>query len=83
MGAGVTAVSATQYYPYLDTGQLKGLLGGLKGAAEYEKMVEEPGLATMGMDAQSIVHLMTVIIVVVTNILYIISRSQIRKKERA
>ena len=41
LGGGVTAVSATQYYPYLDTGQLNGLIGGLKGAAEYEKLVDD------------------------------------------
>lgn len=37
---GVTAVSAADNYPYLQTGQLVGLLGGLKGAAEYEELVE-------------------------------------------
>ena len=41
LGGGVTAVSATQYYPYLDTGQLNGLIGGLKGAAEYEILVND------------------------------------------
>jgi len=80
MGAGCTAVSATQYYPYLNTGQLKGLLGGLKGAAEYENMIKEPGLALKGMNAQSVVHLMTVIIVIFTNILYLISRSQLKRR---
>jgi hypothetical protein len=39
MGAGNTAVQAPQVYPYLDSGQLKGLLGGLNGAAEFEKVV--------------------------------------------
>ena len=80
MGAGVTAVSATQYYPYVNTGQLVGLIGGLKGAAEYEKLVDEIGLASKGMGAQSIVHLMTVLIVIITNILFIVSR-RLQKKE--
>jgi len=35
LGAGVSAVSAPQLYPYYP-GQLLGLLGGVKGAAEYE-----------------------------------------------
>ena len=39
LGGGCTAVSATQYYPYLNTGQINGLIGGLKGVAEYEKLV--------------------------------------------
>jgi len=46
---GVTAVMAADEYPYLQSGQLIGMLSGLKGAAEYEKMVDvfaayrEPG----------------------------------------
>ncbi len=54
IGGGCTAVSAPQFYPYLGTGQMVGLLGGLKGAADYETMVrlEEdnaaPGTATPG-----------------------------------
>lgn len=87
MGAGCTAVSATQYYPFLNSGQILGLLGGLKGAAEYEKMVltagywHKPGPATMGMDAQSIVHTMTVIIVIFTNFLYLMQRTRRREEE--
>jgi len=37
---GVTAVMAADYYPQLQTGQLVGMLGGLKGAAEYEHLVD-------------------------------------------
>ena len=46
---GVTAVMAADQYPYLQSGQLIGMLSGLKGAAEYEKLVDvfaayrEPG----------------------------------------
>ncbi|MFI5370619.1 MAG: hypothetical protein ACHQ52_03605 [Candidatus Eisenbacteria bacterium] len=56
MVAGVTAVSAPEFYPYLETGQLQGLLGGMAGAAEYEKLQHEVGSATRGMDAQSLAH---------------------------
>ena len=37
---GSTAVSAAKYYPFLQTEQMAGLMGGLKGAAEYEQLVE-------------------------------------------
>jgi hypothetical protein len=37
---GVTAVMAADEYPYLQTGQVTGMLSGLKGAAEYEKLVD-------------------------------------------
>lgn len=40
VASGVTAVMAADAYPFMQTGQLIGLLGGLKGAAEYEKMVD-------------------------------------------
>jgi hypothetical protein len=40
VATGVTAVSAAETYPYLQTGQLIGMLGGLKGAAEYEELVD-------------------------------------------
>jgi len=53
VGAGVTAVMAPKMYSFLEAGQMTGLLGGMKGAAEYEKMIGKPGSATIGMDAQS------------------------------
>ncbi|MBW6513301.1 MAG: hypothetical protein K0B87_00885 [Candidatus Syntrophosphaera sp.] len=40
IAVGVTAVMAADQYPYLQTGQFIGMLAGLKGAAEYEKLVE-------------------------------------------
>ncbi len=40
VAVGVTAVMAADQYPYLQSGQLIGMLSGLKGAAEYEKMVD-------------------------------------------
>ncbi|GAB1365901.1 MAG TPA: hypothetical protein PL160_00160 [Candidatus Cloacimonas sp.] len=49
VAVGVTAVMAADEYPYLQSGQLIGMLAGLKGAAEYEKLVDvfaayrEPG----------------------------------------
>lgn len=79
LGSGCTAVSAPEYYPYFQAKQLVGLLGGLKGAAEYEKLVNHPGIATSGMDAQTISHLMIILFIVLGNIIYIIER---RKKKK-
>ncbi|MCK4305615.1 MAG: hypothetical protein KAY24_15365, partial [Candidatus Eisenbacteria sp.] len=39
VAVGCTAVSAPKYYAYLDAGQMIGLLGGLKGASEYERLL--------------------------------------------
>ena len=68
MVAGVTAVSAPEYYPYLQSGQLKGLLGGMAGAAEYEKLRNEKGSATRGMDAQSLAHFFVAFCIVLGNV---------------
>jgi hypothetical protein len=74
IAGGCTAVSAPQFFPYLQTGQLIGLLGGLKGAAEYETMVEYAGDATRRMDAQSIAHLVIIIFIIFANVSYFVLR---------
>jgi hypothetical protein len=68
--SGCTAVSAPEFYPYLQSGQLVGLLGGMKGAAEYEQLVGVSGLGKRGMDSQSIAHLVILLFIVVGNIAY-------------
>jgi hypothetical protein len=65
--AGVTAVSAPEYYPYLQSGQLLGLLGGMAGAAEYEKARGESGAATRGMVPQSFAHLFVALCILAGN----------------
>jgi hypothetical protein len=64
---GCTAVMATDYYPYLSSKQLLGLIGGMKGAAEYERLIDTFGDARRGMDAQSMVHLIVVLLVILGN----------------
>lgn len=87
LGAGCTAVSATQYYPYINTGQINGLIGGLKGAAEYEKLLDDKyglgvgeksllGDGMKGMGSQSVVHALIILIVVITNIFYFLTRGK-------
>jgi hypothetical protein len=80
VAAGVTAVMAADYYPYLQTGQLVGLLGGLKGAAEYEKLVNKPADGLKGMDAQTIVHLFIVVTILLGNIAFIIVQRTKRRE---
>ncbi len=68
MVSGCTAVSAPEYYPYLQSGQLRGLLGGMAGAAEYEKLRSEKGAATRGMDAQSLAHVLIAACILLGNV---------------
>jgi hypothetical protein len=65
-----TAVMATSFYPFLSAGQMVGLIGGLKGAAEYEMLIKKPGMGQRGMDAQSVCHLVIILLVVAGNVGY-------------
>lgn len=76
---GSTAVMATDYYPYLSSGQIKGLIGGMKGAAEYESLVGLLGDGRRGMDAQSMVHVIVVILVILGNLASLATGSLKRK----
>ncbi len=89
---GPTAVSAPKYYAYLEAGQMVGLLGGLKGASEYERLVMDnyprlaeiyatPGMytATKGMDVQSIVHLIMIAFILFGNLVYFTQKREPRK----
>lgn len=71
---GSTAVMATDYYPYLSSKQILGLVGGMKGAAEYERLIDVFGNGRRGMDAQSLVHLIVVLLVIVGNLALFASR---------
>ncbi len=74
MAGGSTAVSVPYLYVYLNSGQALGILGGLKGAAEYETLIHKPGTATAGMDAQSFVHLLIVLMIIFSNSVYFLKR---------
>lgn len=83
VGGGTTAVTAPLLYPYYPQ-QLVGLLGGIKGAAEYEVMLVEKypnfdsvpkrGLKAMG--PQTVAHLVIILFIVLGNLAYFLSRSQ-------
>lgn len=82
VGIGVTAVSAADVYPYVESGQVVGLLAGMKGASEYEILVQQHGYsegkcaAAQGMDAQSLGHLLIMIFIVIGNIGYFFRRGK-------
>ncbi len=73
---GCTGVNAPNLYQYLHSGQIKGLIGGLQGASEYETLVERPGSATLGMPAQSAAHGLIILLLVIGNIGYLLSRKR-------
>jgi hypothetical protein len=80
VAVGATAVSAPKYFAYLDAGQMLGLLGGVKGASEYERLLidrypemrpayRKAGVynAMKGMDAQTIDHAIIMLFILVGN----------------
>ncbi|MBN2829417.1 MAG: hypothetical protein JXR56_03735 [Candidatus Cloacimonetes bacterium] len=128
VAAGVTAVMAADAYPYLQTGQLTGMLSGMKGAAEYEYLTDvfaayssddypngrpfskqvlkdkeeiskidiakkydpetKTGImykwktARLGMNAQSVAHMMIFIFILIGNIGFFIDRHQQNKEKK-
>lgn len=74
LGGGVTAVIAPGLYPFLDTGQINGLIGGLRGAAEYETLIGMKGKAVAGMDAQSATHFIIIGLILICNLFYFLTR---------
>ena len=69
-----TAVSGPDYVPYYSAGQLRGLSAGMKGAAEYETLVDHPGAATAGMAAQSASHVLLIAFILFGNVIYFLRR---------
>ncbi len=70
---GITGVMAPDFYPYVQSGQVIGLIGGMKGAAEYERLIDRPDTASAGMDAQSWSHIVIIIFILIGNIGYFIT----------
>ena len=79
MSTGTTSIQVNDVMPYVQSGQVKGILAGMPGAAEYEALIGSPGIGTSGMDAQSIAHLVIVIFIVFGNITYFIETRRAKK----
>ena len=84
LSTGVTSIQVTDILPYVENGQIRGILAGMPGAAEYESLVEvelkemelsvKPGKASGMMAAQSIAHVVIVLFIIFGNITYYITR---------
>ncbi len=96
VAVGATAVSAPKYFAFLDSGQMIGLLGGLKGASEYERLLldrfpqfagvyQRPGAynAMKGMDAQTVDHAIIMVFILIGNLTYLWVQRQQRRRARS
>ncbi len=73
LGVGCTAVMGPEMYPFIQSNQLNGFMGGLKGAAEYETLVGHKDRAAAGMAPQSVVHVLVVCFILFGNFIYFAS----------
>ncbi|MCF7796957.1 MAG: hypothetical protein K9N11_00815 [Lentisphaeria bacterium] len=80
MTTGTASIQVNEIIPYENAGQLRGVIAGMPGAAEYEALVGKRGLGTSGMDAQSIAHLVIVLFIIFGNITYFLERKRSQKK---
>ena len=71
---GCTAVIAPDLFPFIQSGQLVGMIGGLAGAAEYESLVGHPDKASSGMRPQSVTHVIIIAFILLANITFFLSR---------
>ncbi|MBM4120499.1 MAG: hypothetical protein FJ248_06315 [Nitrospira sp.] len=75
LAGGCTGVIAPGLYPLLRSGQINGLIGGLRGAAEYEVLIGQKGRAVAGMDAQSATHVAIILLVILCNTFYFLRQT--------
>jgi hypothetical protein len=70
VSAFVAASMVTTYDPYVASGQIHAMVGGLRGAAEYEKLIGIGGGGARGMLAQTSMHLYVILMIVIGNVIY-------------
>lgn|SRR5574341_479690 len=76
IAGGNTAVQYPLNSPYIQTGQLVGLLGGMAGAAGYEKVSGYLGKATKYMLSQTVSHAVVIFFIILGNVAYFITRGR-------
>ncbi len=80
---GTTAVTAPEAMPLLNSGQIEGILQGMRGASEYETLLERPGSAVRGMDALSMAHLAIAAFIVMANVIYWLNKRRSGRRTAA
>jgi hypothetical protein len=83
VSAGVTSVSAGDFYPFLQSGQFSGLVVGMKGAAEYEELLtrklnfQTRRKAGESLSSITFAHLAIILFIIIGNVGFFMKR---RKK---
>lgn len=79
LGHGCTAISIPEQYNYWGAGQSVGFLGGMAGAAEYEKLNERSDKGTASMDSLTVAQLMAILLIALGNIGYYLKNKEKNK----
>lgn len=82
LALGLTGVMTAQYYPYLGSGQVFGIMGGLLGAAEYEELTDNAGLAKDGMRVQLYAHIVIIMFILMGNIGFFMAKRRQKREGR-
>jgi len=90
LAAVMTAAAEPGLSPYFSSGQLRGMVGGLPGAAEYEVLRERHGPASSSADAQALAYLVIIVAALLGNIVHFLgghtsknARAHTRARARA
>jgi hypothetical protein len=76
LAIGMTGVMSADYYQYLQSGQIFGLIPGIKGAAEYETL---SGFETTGLESipyQTLAHAVILLFIIISNVGYFAARGK-------
>ena len=82
LAAGTTAVMAPDLIPFVKSEQIAGYLGGLRGAADYELLLDRPADGVLGMYAQSATHVLVIVLILGANIRLLVQRWSGKRKDR-
>lgn len=75
-----TSVMAAEAYTYLDSGQIKGMITGAKGAQEYEQLLKIEGLGARFANAISFSHVLIILFILLGNLAMFMNRAQARRE---
>lgn len=71
-----TSVMAAEAYTFLDSGQIRGMITGAKGAQEYEQLLGIKGLGRPFANAISFSHVLIIVFIFLGNLAMLMSRRQ-------
>lgn len=79
---GVAAIQYPTFQAYLNAHQILGLLNGITGGAQYERLINRPGLGISTLDDINVGYMWVLMLVLVGNIRYFAARAGLIGKQK-